>query len=306
MTAAPAVTVVIATLNREEPLVDTVRYFLQGETAEDFELIVVDQTRRHEPETERYLSSEKDRFRWIRVDYANLPRARNDGARAARGWVVLYVDDDVAPEEGFVAAHLRAYADPRTRGVTGPVKAPGKPLLGRADVGEKEVRALEAALKMRFDVDFAYPARWAGGCNMSFRRGTILAAGGFDETFRGGVLAGEDEEFGFRVRRTVGGEIRYVPEAALVHLKAKTGGCRSENKGPTFMVKHAFNVGYRLARLRLPAAERLAHVWSEFRGRVLHRRALTDLSAPANVFAFFWGLCGGIREAGRNEGRRWL
>ena len=47
----PLLSVVIPTLNREKPLVTTIEYFLERETYRPFELIVVDQSDRHEPPT---------------------------------------------------------------------------------------------------------------------------------------------------------------------------------------------------------------------------------------------------------------
>ena len=67
----------------------------------------------------------------------------------------------------------------------------------------------------------------ARGCNMSFRRDLLTRIGGFDphiEIFR------DDTDGCFRVINA-GYRVRFVPEAALVHLNAPSGGTRSEEAG---------------------------------------------------------------------------
>ncbi len=222
----PMVSVVIPTLNREEPLRATLDYFLLRESYEPFEILVVDQSDAHEPETDRLLASAPARLAHVRVAYKNLSRARNHGVSLCRGDIVLFVDDDVEPAPGFLAAHAGAYADRRVSGVTGPVLRPGETLKGRWDIGEHTYAALLARSAMRFDVDFAFSASWAMGCNMSFRRATLQRLDGFDESFcDGGVATGDDAEFSHRVKKH-GGAIRYEPRARLLHKVVPVGGCR--------------------------------------------------------------------------------
>ena len=93
----PKISVTIPTLNREEPLCNTLRYFLETETYPSFEVIVVDQSDGHLEATRDFLVRTADKFCYVSTDYKGLPKARNHGTRLARGEIVVFVDDDVEP-----------------------------------------------------------------------------------------------------------------------------------------------------------------------------------------------------------------
>lgn len=76
------VSVLICTYNRETMLVDTIRDVL-NQTYPSFEVIVVDQTVTHQPETQAYLASVQDRIKLIRQE-PSLTKARNRALREAR------------------------------------------------------------------------------------------------------------------------------------------------------------------------------------------------------------------------------
>ncbi|MDB4875817.1 MAG: glycosyl transferase family 2 [Gemmatimonadetes bacterium] len=284
--------VVIPTLNREESLCATIEHFVSRETYDRFEVIVIDQTASHSAETERYLASAASRIRLVRVDYRSLPRARNHGVRLAAGEVVVFVDDDVIPTDGFLAAHAAAYADPTIGGVTGPAVSPGAALVPMDRVPAEFWSALERRGAMRFDLDVAFDARWAVGCNMSFRRESILAVGGFDERFFD-VATGEDAEFSHRLIQT-GARIRYEPCAALVHLQQPSGGCKSTAAVDRRMMNATANIVYQHSRQRpMPR-----HFWPtlarHFRRDVLTRRRLATGAIVPGAWWFARGVAKGL------------
>lgn len=53
MSKIPAISVAIPTYNREEVLVNTINDVLSGQSFEDFELIIVDQTIKHTGRNEK-------------------------------------------------------------------------------------------------------------------------------------------------------------------------------------------------------------------------------------------------------------
>ena len=290
----PTVSVVIPTLNREQVLCDTLDYFLTRETHPLLEVIVVDQTERHEPRTARYLESVAGRIEHVRATYKSLPRARNDGLARARGDIVLFVDDDVQPRDGFVAAHVKPYVDPKVWMVTGPSPAPGGELLRRDQMSDAEYAQLLAGQKIAWHVDFDYvPCDWAAGCNFSVRRDAARRVGGFDENFIGSAI-GEDAEFSGRIK-THGGLIYYATRAFLIHLQMVTGGCRSD-VGPAYVKMYAYNQNYFYRKIGASRAQRLAANWRSYRQFVLNKDCLFSRKLPSLQAAFVAGVLQGLRR----------
>jgi GT2 family glycosyltransferase len=262
------------------------RYFLEGEYYPSFEVIVVDQSTNHDAETRHFLAAASRKLTYIDADYQNLPRARNQGAALARAEIVVYVDDDVEPLPGFLHGHAEAYADPTIIGVTGPAPGPGKPLLGRAEIGEDLWADLMACRRTRFNVNFPYPARWAVGCNMSFRKRVILDVGGFDENFVG--PAGEDTEFSYRARTA--GTILYSPAAHLVHLQSPSGGHRDAAGRTRYITQTAFCTNYFWFKVGARRSRRTREVLLEFRKHVVNRYTLRNGSWLPFAVAFLRGV----------------
>jgi glycosyltransferase involved in cell wall biosynthesis len=100
------ISVVIPTYGREQALVDSINDVLKQDYA-DFEVIVVDQTVRHEPDTDRFLAAmvAAGKIQLYQLDWASLPGARNYAVRRAKGDIIVFLDDDVELPAGFLAAH---------------------------------------------------------------------------------------------------------------------------------------------------------------------------------------------------------
>ncbi|SJZ32374.1 Glycosyltransferase, GT2 family [Enhydrobacter aerosaccus] len=285
------VSVVIPTLNRNDVLRGTIDYFLTRESFRPLEVIVVDQSAAHDEATTRYLDSVASRIRYRRVGYQSLPRARNEGLSLALGEIVLFVDDDVQPQAGFVAAHIAPYDDPVVWMVTGPSPRPGQPLLRRDQLSEREHAKLLAGHNMSIHVDFDYaPCDWAAGCNFSVRKAAALQVGGFDENFQGNAV-GEDAEFSHRIK-AAGGVIYYARQAALVHLVSDTGGSRTA-VGATYVEMSAYNQNYCLRAVGSGLGTRLHGIWRSYRELVLNRR---NIGRPALHWAFLRGIRRGLLQ----------
>ncbi|WP_299426243.1 glycosyltransferase family 2 protein [uncultured Meiothermus sp.] len=99
--------VVIPTHNRAELVARTVAAFLaQGDA--DFELIVVDDG--STDNTTRRLQQVNDgRLHLVQQENRGLAAARNAGFALARRQYVLFNDDDIIPEPGFLGAHLELH-----------------------------------------------------------------------------------------------------------------------------------------------------------------------------------------------------
>jgi GT2 family glycosyltransferase len=150
-----------------------------------------------------------------------LSRARNRGVADSRCELVVFIDDDALPEQGWLEAHRSAFVDERVGAAGGPIRlsfegrerprwltASFEPLLGAYDLGPAALRYGE------------HGHDTPSGGNMSFRRSALEQVGPFDIGLgRRGValLAGEEYELSYRLLRA-GWEAVYEPRAAVVHL----------------------------------------------------------------------------------------
>jgi glycosyltransferase involved in cell wall biosynthesis len=117
----PQVSIVIRSYNRLGPLATLIERCLMQRGC-DFEIVVVEQSTRFSPEElARVEALTRDRrVRLLRYPPMGGAGARNAGARAARGGILLFVDDDDLPlGDDWIARHLDNYADPDCLGVTG-------------------------------------------------------------------------------------------------------------------------------------------------------------------------------------------
>jgi GT2 family glycosyltransferase len=147
-----------------------------------------------------------------------LSGARNTGAAAAHGDLVVFLDDDAVPRSGWLAQLTEPFSDPAVIG-TGGIAAP----------------AWESAPPSWLPEEF----HWVVGCsyrglpqhraqirnpigaNMAFRRSVIEQAGGFTDGIGrvGGTPLGcEETEFSIRATRATGGRIMHEPLATVDHL----------------------------------------------------------------------------------------
>ena len=219
------VTVAIPTFQREAVLINTLEALLQSVTSE---VIVVDQTPRHEVATEARLRelSTQGRIRWVQLDQPSIPHAMNVALLEARSPIVLFLDDDVEPARDLIAAHAASYGGDETWAVVGQVLQPGQEPDPRPQ--EIAVSGLRAFLDFRFNS--TQPA-WVASviaCNLSVRRERALGVGGFDENFVG-VAYRFETEFCRRLIRS-GGRVRFEPMASVRHLRAPRGGTRSAGR----------------------------------------------------------------------------
>ncbi|MEM1171388.1 MAG: hormogonium polysaccharide biosynthesis glycosyltransferase HpsN [Cyanobacteria bacterium P01_H01_bin.35] len=246
------ISVVIPTYNREEPLVDTIADLLKQDYS-NFEILVVDQTATHKPETQAYLEEQANagKIKLFRLTWASLPGARNYAVRHCSGEIILFIDDDVRMEPDFLAAHARNYLDrPEIGGVAGRVFDRMK--LGDSG-GELEIEDLPPEASdpgiAWYHIDLVHTVKAqrvisARGCNMSYRREIFTKYGlSFDERFRGSAVR-EESDFCLRLRQT-DYQIWFDPEASLVHLGEESGGChdistRSLKYQVTFYHNHFF------------------------------------------------------------------
>jgi GT2 family glycosyltransferase len=173
------------------------------------ELLVVDDG----PDRATRATARRHGARYVAHDASRgLNAARNTGIDAARGDLLVFVDDDVAVRPGWLAALLDAdrRAEPDVGVLTGPIHARFEDHRLRSCGREGPPITSQDHGPEDRDVEHAW------GANMTVRRTAIERAGRFDETRE---LYGDEQEWQDRVR-AAGGRIRYVAAAALDHRRA--------------------------------------------------------------------------------------
>jgi len=227
----PTFSVIIPTYQRETVLCDTLDSLL-AQDYPHYEVIVVDQTQTHQPDTEQRLTELAQAGRITRyiVTWASLPAARNLGIERSSGEIVLFIDDDVVLPPGYLQAHAHTFVErPDVGAVAGRV-------FDRMKLAEQKDLEIDYLPPEAMDpgiawyhIDLVHTTQpqqvlTARGCNMSFRRVLFSQFGlRFDERFYGSAVR-EESDFCLHIRQT-GYIIWYSPEAHLVHLGEETGGC---------------------------------------------------------------------------------
>lgn len=136
--------------------------------------------------------------------------ARNNGARAANGDLLIFLDDDLLPKRELIDEHVAFH-----------VQDPNAVVLGRllpADTGDKggwniwEEQVLEKHYRAMGSGHRPPAGRRLYSGNFSVRKQAFLDAGGFDEQMK----RGEDVELGFRLEEA-GQKFHFNADAAAIH-----------------------------------------------------------------------------------------
>lgn len=217
------VSVIVPTFNRSRVLCHTLECLLRQEPRAR-EIIVVDQSAEHDPETRAALDkwNADGQILYIPQLEPNAQRARNRAIAAASGSVLLFVDDDIECDADLIGAHWSNYQDdPEIAAVAGFFLEPGEvPLASLPEICQRPVTGW-------IHTPNCYAKRmvtrnWPS-CNGSIRRAVAIAIGGFDENFRWTLF--DDTDLSCRLMN-YGAKVVHDPDAKLVHLKTPSGGHR--------------------------------------------------------------------------------
>ena len=214
------VSVVICTRDRASWLKVCLEHF-QHQYCKPAEIIVVDNA---SATGETRAVAEAFNVRYIREDRPGLDVARNTGARAARGSVVAYTDDDTQPDEYWVYRVSETFRDPAIAAMTGLVIAAS--LDTEAEVIFEKFWPFNRGYRQKtYDSSFfnaslnAGPPVWeiGAGANMAFRKNIFDEIGYFDERLDVGAAGcSGDSELWYRTLAS-GFTIRYNPLAVVYH-----------------------------------------------------------------------------------------
>lgn len=218
MPALPSTSVVVPTYNGASLLERILRPLLQDPAASEV-IVVVDGSQDGSFELVDRLARDEPRLRPLLIENRGDMGAREAGARAATGEIVLFIDDDVLADRGLVTGHAMRHAGQDANVVVGymPVTPPE-----RRDPEDFALRLYASEYEGRcraYERDPLSTVRDLWGGNFSMRRADCLAIGMTNPAFSEHYHA--DRDFGIRCLEA-GLTGTFDRSLAAVHLHERT------------------------------------------------------------------------------------
>lgn len=169
--------------------------------------------------TREMLTASEESYRLCALWHPNRGRAAacNAGIRAAKGEVVVILDDDMRPSPRCLEAHLEAHRPGERRCVIGaaPIQVPA----GSTPLVAYMAQKFNTHLTRLAEPGHRFATRDFYSGNASVRRHDLVAVGLFDESFR--EYGNEDLELAVRLR-AAGVDMVFAPEALAEQLYEKS------------------------------------------------------------------------------------
>jgi GT2 family glycosyltransferase len=283
--------VIVTTFNRRRLLRACLDALLAQEgTPEGHEIVVVDDGGRDG--TAGLLRSLAGRVHALRQPNRGWAAARNSGAQASRGDLLVFLDDDCLAPPDWLRCYAAAWeAHPEAEAVAGRVAcAPGANLAGKVQYqGHVAIfDRLNAAHGSSYHAPG--PVTFGYGANRSIRRAVFERLGGFDERLR----YFEDLDLDLRLQAG-GGRVWYDPDIFVNHCYRLSAWGR---------LRAAYYYGR--------SAVRFSRLHPDFvdpggdgRGWLRVVRSFPEEPAAAKAgYLLVTGLCRGARSLGRLAGSR--
>ena len=203
----PRVSVVVCAYNAERTM-DACLASLEVLNYPDYEVIVVNDGSR---DRTLEIAESYPYCRIISQPNKGLSVARNVGAEAATGEIVAYTDSDCVADPDWLAYLIAKMEAGGLTACGGPNFPPPEDRLVPAAVAVAPGGPTHVLLSDEV-------AEHIAGCNMAFRRETLLGLGGFDPVYR---AAGDDVDICWRFQ-DAGHTIGFSPAATVWHFRRNT------------------------------------------------------------------------------------
>jgi GT2 family glycosyltransferase len=197
----PKITVVVCSYNGSSTIDETLTS-LDELDYPDYEVIVVDDGSTDDVS----LIAQTHGVHLIRQDNQGLSAARNAGLAAATGEIVAYIDDDAYADADWLSYLAMAFQSSSHAAIGGPNLSPS----GDGCIADCVANAPGGPVHVLLTDTIA---EHLPGCNMAFRRESLLAIGGFDPQFR---VAGDDVDACWRLQER-GWTLGFSPTALVWH-----------------------------------------------------------------------------------------
>lgn len=258
MDETPVISVVIRSYERGAAVIELIEAVLRQRGAPPFEIVVVEQSQRLADDHMRRLRelARDPRVRILHLPPLGGPRARNVGARAARGDIVLFMDDDDLPErDDWLACHAANFADPKCLGVTGgqlDLDKPAPPYPNMASARRKVCSYVPILMWHRSYTGVDQPRRADNltGGNTAIRRSVLARVGLWDE-----CTPVEDElSFNYRLRKEMkeGEYLLFDPVPRMIRRRGIPGGMGKREGNVVTLGAAIFEFTHRVVRYYFP------------------------------------------------------
>jgi glycosyltransferase involved in cell wall biosynthesis len=203
----PSVSIIVCSYNGAKTLAACLES-LSKLNYPDYEVILVDDG---STDDTAYIAAQFPSVCYIHQINQGLSNARNTGAAAAKGEVLVYTDSDCMADVDWLYYLIGTLVSGEYAGVGGPnVPPPAKnwvqACVAAAPGGPSHVLLTDTV------------AEHIPGCNMAFYRWAFENVGGFDPEYR---KAGDDVDFCWRIQQA-GGVIAFSPAAVVWHHRRFT------------------------------------------------------------------------------------
>ncbi len=208
----PPLSVAIASYNRRDKLRAVLESLAGQDYPGSFEVVLVlDGSTDGSAEMARSLELPYE-LRVLEQENRGLAASRNRGARESRHSIVVWLDDDIVPEPGFLEAHAAAHDEARQPHLALGYYPPVRPA---RTLWAIQLRAWwEDHFRAKADPDHRFGFTDFCDGNSSMPRSLFLSSGGWDEDFTGGRR--QDWEYGVRLLQA-GVRFAYYPKAMGWH-----------------------------------------------------------------------------------------
>ena len=249
---APTISVIIRSYERGAAVIELIVAILAQQGVADFEIVVVEQSQHLAAvHVERLAELGRNpRVRILNHQPLGGPAARNVGARAARGDLLVFMDDDELPaSDHWLAAHVSNFRDPHCIAVTGRHVVEGRsgPPYRNMDRARAQVcsyvplvmwQRCYTAADMRCVVPTVH------GGNVSIRRSALEQLGLWDECTR------IEDELSFNYRLLRGKRPSeyavFDPQALMIRRRDLAGGMGKRQLGVIGLGERVFEFLHRV------------------------------------------------------------